>query len=188
MSVIKFIIICSYLLSGVLIQGGADDNLGYDLDKIVTLHGKTFQDILILDADQYGLLFRHRQGIAKLSFSELSAGLRGMYEPLDDGFSPLEDPVESGGLIQNEVATEIRIDLLNRTRIYHRPVQYPAIYTPVPLVWPQHWPRYHSPHHLVNPYYRAAVLQDFLYTAGLLPLPPGVNIVQLPSPTPWNFR
>lgn len=187
MNVIKTTVICAYLLSGILIQGIANDDLSYDLDKIVTLRGKTFQDILILNADQHGLLFRHRRGIAKLRFSELSAALRGMYETLDNDFGSLEEPLESGSLIQGKAESEVQIDLITRNRIYLRPVQYRA-YTPIPLAWQQHWPRYHSPHNLVNPYYKAAVLEDFLYTAELLPLPPGVNIVRLPSPTPWNFR
>ncbi len=192
MNVIKFALIYGYLLSGFLIQGMADDDVSYDLDKIVTLHGKIYRDILIMDADAYGLFFRHRSGIAKLSFSELSAGLGAMYQLTDDEFpngaEPLEEPLESGGLIEDE-SIENGLELISWTRINKRQPGYSSglSYCP-PVYWPGHWSRYQSAHNLVNPYCRAAVLQDFLYTTGLLPRPPGVLVHRLPSPTPWNFR
>lgn len=192
MNVLKIALICGYLISGFLIQGIADDNVNYDLEKIVTLNGHTYRDILIMEADTKGLLFRHRDGIAKLGFSELAAGLRAMYQLTDDEFSSEEEPIESGGLITEEAqekTDETQIELTSRTRVVIRQQSYSnhICYCP-PVYWPQQWSRYHSAHELVNPACRAAVLQDFLYTTGLVPRPPGVYVHRLPSATPWRFR
>ena len=54
MNVIKFAFICGYLISGFLIQGNAGDEVSYDLEKIVTLNGNTYRDILIMGSDANG--------------------------------------------------------------------------------------------------------------------------------------
>ena len=193
MNAIKYTLIYGFLLSGFLIEGIAGEVVSYDLEKIVTLRGRTYRDILILSSDVHGLLFRHRDGIAKLDFRELSQGIRGMYEPVEDGSQeeePMEELSEGGGLLSDEAEPEVQIDLITRNRVraalplcrFAGPCANPPVYCP------SYWPRYHASHALVNPRCRAAVLRDFLYTSGLLPLPPGVRVVRLPSPTPWNFR
>jgi len=183
MSVIKLALICGYLLSGFLIQGMADDGVSYDLEKIVTLRGKTYRDILIMDSDKQGLFFRHRNGVAKLSFSELSAGLRGMYQLTDDEFSaeetPLEEPLESGSLIDDDLI-DSELEVMSQTLVNTRQSIYSnSTYYCPPAYWPRHWSQHQSAHNLVNPYWRAAVLQDFLYTTGLVPRPPGVFVHRL---------
>ena len=110
MNLIKYALICGYLISGSLIQGFAEDDITYDLEKIVTLRGKIYRNILILNSDANGLFFRHHGGIAKLSFLELTDGLRSMYQVPDDDASDdseaLEEPRESGGLITGDAEVE----------------------------------------------------------------------------------
>ena len=218
MRVFKFALISGIWLVAGLMLGRADDSGAYDLDQIVSRYGRTYHDIFVVNSDEHGLLFRHRDGIAKLSFSELSDNLRELFQPVVEMDDSVEDeeaiadePQESGGLVAPTASTPTRrnsdfqIDIVQRNRVYLNPARQQSGYHPAPyhyqpyhpygncgaqppVYWPNHWPRYRRAHALVNPYHRAAVLQDFLYTTGLLPLPPGVNVVRLPSPTPWNFR
>lgn len=154
-----------------------------DLEEIKTLTGTRYEAIEVLGADEYGLMFRHRRGIAKVNFSELSTGLRMLYEGGDlVGVAPAEstEAVQPGGDVTSEpTTTEIFVPVLSfRLQIqrgWHEPSPRPCGGSPcASFPWRSHWPRYHSAHALTRPDCRALVLRDFLYTTGLQPKPCGV--------------
>lgn len=202
----RFIIkkgIFPFLLLGFLLTASAEEQVSPDFDNLKTIHGREYRDIFILNADDNGLLFRHQAGIAKLAFTELSYSLRELFEPSPDQQVEADVPDSEA----SEQPQTLNIQIVQRPVYQVAPVsQLPvwspcasnygyatpwnynpnslhnAIYRPHlmrPRTWPSHWSRWHHGHALVNPYHRAAVTQDFLYTTGLVPRPPGVNITRL---------
>ncbi len=75
----------AWILSIVLSIGSAlAQDSDYDLERIKTLRGRIFHEITIVSSDVDGLMFRHKEGVAKVSFEELSINLREMFEPVPD--------------------------------------------------------------------------------------------------------
>lgn len=93
-----------------------EPNRVIDLEEIKTLTGKRYVAIEVLEADEYGLMFRHRRGIAKVNFSKLSTGLRMLYEGGDlVGVAPAEstEAVQpAGGEIPEPTAAEVFVPVL----------------------------------------------------------------------------
>ena len=54
-------------------SGADDENRVIDLEEIKTLTGKRYEAIEILGADAYGLMFRHREGIAKVKEARITS-------------------------------------------------------------------------------------------------------------------
>lgn len=146
----------------------------FDLEKIQTEQGRIYHEILILGADRHGLTFRHREGIAKIEFSSLSANIRMLYEVTD------EDPgAASGELDEDPPAAEPEhpgavVDENRVLTLYHRL----TLYTPVNgwpsclpcqdgITWRSSWPRYQPAHQLVFSCYRERTVRDFLVLSGL---------------------
>lgn len=189
----KILIVAIFL--ALSFSGFAQDG-DFDLEKISTVEGREYRDILIVDSDEHGLLFRHRQGIAKLPFASLPTNLRMLYEVA----APVET-VEEGEKVEEtesedsekakSAANFYPLTFTVRTRTYPK--------SPVdscgpgpgsgcgPFLWPSHWPRFRPAHHLVNPYCRELAVRDFLYTSGLLPKPPGVFTYRLPHNRPFLY-
>ena len=227
MKILNFAWISLLLFSVMLSPSQGSD---YDLEKIDTLTGRHFKHIRILGADAHGLMFRHAEGVAKVSFEELKISLREMFEPLPEEEQMFEEPEiidrntsidpsqpyageeeiivpdEKGGagFVQGKISPppvetasqtvpqDYAIDIIVRNRV--------VIPLPVnrgygacdpcarPIHWPAHWGRYHPAHRLADPCFRELVVRDFLYTTGLMPLPPGVSVYRLPTSTPWHHR
>jgi len=172
---------------------------GYDLEKISTNDGRVYRDILVVEADRHGLMFRHRDGIAKVDYEFLSRNLRMLYEPVSeveekgeggsadsdspDGEGDGEGDGRAGEAGIAEEAGSWTVTLRSRTivavpraagwRSGCRPCGAGAV------TWRRHWPRYHPAHALAGPICREAVVRDFLYTTGLLARPPGVTVRRL---------
>ena len=171
---------------------------GYDLAQIKTVHGKVYREIYILEADSYGLTFRHRDGIAKVVFPSLPANLRMLYETTEE-LGEVESDNEKGELEKTEDIAPQETDPIGVTR--------PGNFGSVPLVftvrnrvtipssalwlgggylnagrmgWPGRWHRYGAVHELANPYYRELVVRDFLYSSGLISKPPGISTYRIP--------
>lgn len=170
------------VLLGSMSLSGASES--YDMERIRTLEGREYRGILILEADQYGLSFRHDGGIAKLPFSSLSENLRMLYEVVDevpgdaavDAVPPVETTAEA---TPPNVSLPAPVILLARSRVI---VPSPALflgggYTALDRVpWPAWWPRYDPVHELTNPYFRELAVRDFLYSSGLLRTPRGITV------------
>lgn len=194
----KFLIVAVFgmILSVPLFcKGGGGD---YDLPQIKTVYGKVYREIYILEADEYGLTFRHRDGIAKVVFSALSENLRMLYEVTGEvggvesnsekGKSPKAgetEPHESGSTGINSSGSYGALPLVVtvRTRVtFPSPALwlgggYPGSDR---MGWSARWHRYGSVHELANPYYRELAVRDFLYSSGLLPKPPGIFTYRIP--------
>lgn len=162
----------------------SDASEPYDLERIRTIEGREYRRVLILEADQYGLSFRHDGGIAKLPFSSLSENLRMLYEVIDevpgDGEVEAALPEETTAeAIPPEICLPSPAILLARSRVV---IPSPALYlgggyTSADRVpWPAWWPRYDPVHELTNPYFRELAVRDFLYSSGLLRTPPGITV------------
>lgn len=164
---------------------------GFDLEKISTVEGREYREILIVDSDEHGLLFRHQRGIAKLPFASLPTNLRMLYEVT----APVETIDEEEATDSEEAAPNGAISPMVftvRTRVYPQQNSnscdpYQLGYGCGPFLWPSHWPRFGTAHHLVNPYCRELAVRDFLYTSGLLPKPPGVFTYRLPNNRPYYY-
>ncbi|MDF1816992.1 MAG: hypothetical protein P1V20_32630 [Verrucomicrobiales bacterium] len=169
MRILNFAILCFCLFCG-----STAFSQNYDLATLTTKFGKTYEDIQIINADESGLLFRHSAGIAKENFSQLSANLRDMFEPVDD----IPSVTELVGVEEDatpKVEPQIFIPDLTLTMVIRR---NPAVcgqnaafcrMHPNPCNWPSHWSRFHSAHYLTNPICRAAATRQFLQATGLLP-------------------
>lgn len=174
----------------------------FDLAQIKTVYGKVYRDVYIVEADRYGLTFRHRDGIAKVVFSSLSANLRMLYEGTDEVGKDEGDAEkkelaaadasgsmksESTGITGpgNDSAAPLVFTVRNRVTL-----PSPAFWLGGgPLCagrmgWPGNWHRNSSAHRLTNPYCRELVVRDFLYSSGLIPKPPGI----FTYPVPYRSR
>ena len=180
MLILNIMKILSLALAGLLI-GSVCSVSAVDLDKLTTSYGKTYRNVEILDADQYGLMFRHRDGIAKESFGFLSKNIQATFAPA------VEPPNKKGGKGKKAqqaapVGQPWEITLTWRMRQpivqqcplhslpaypYHHPAYFHP-YHPNPWTWPSHWHRFHPAHYLTNPHYRALATRNFLHHTGLL--------------------
>jgi hypothetical protein len=170
-------------------SGADDENRVIDLEEIKTLTGKRYEAIEILGADAYGLMFRHREGIAKVNFSELSTGLRMLYEGGDlVGVAKADstEPVQAVGVVNaTQDSPGVFVPILNfRLQIQRGGGAASGCAVGCSpcagFPWRSYWPRYQTAHALVRPDCRALVLKDFLYTTGLQPRPCGVVTRSLP--------
>lgn len=178
----------------------------YDLPSITTLYGREYQEVFILGSDEHGLMFRHRNGVAKLSFSELSQNFRDMFQPVseveqvgvepgEEGDSDSAEEVKETDAESGATAKSKTYDLLvaTRTTIHRYPVV--VVHRPV-LQWRSGWPRFQQAHLLADPVVRELALREFLYTSGLGCLPPSASVCgypvvgcgHLPVAGPFYFR
>lgn len=152
----------------------------FDLPAIRAEGGQVYRDILILDSDGHGLLFRHRDGIAKVPFAQLSDNVRMLYEPVAEVTATGEAEAGKGGepaVVADDSASEDWVlTMTTRTRVT-LPVSTLSAGTCSPAArgfpwrgyaaWPSHWPRYHQPWVLAYPGYRACALDELLHVTGL---------------------
>ncbi|MEX2577607.1 MAG: hypothetical protein WD342_01005 [Verrucomicrobiales bacterium] len=170
----KFLNFAIPLWFGLGVFAAQGDDGIHDFEKLSTTEGTVYREILVVDADGHGLLFRHRDGIAKLPFASLPTNLRMLYETVE----PVEEVPEEAA---SEGAGDFSLVFTVRTRVYPQAfAASPWAGGCAPVPWKSHWPRYHPVHSLVNPYCRELATRDFLYSAGLLPTPLGVATFPLP--------
>lgn len=81
MNFLKIAAFFCLMMSAMLCWGQEE---GYDHESLTTVEGKVYKNIFIVEADSFGLTFRHRDGIAKLPFSSLSESYRMLYETDDE--------------------------------------------------------------------------------------------------------
>lgn len=195
MDLLKFTILFGVCLLLTVPSGQAE---GYDLERIKTNRGRVYHDILIMGADSYGMLFRHRNGIAKVGFESLSMNLRMMYEPTGEEEESFQAAVASEESLSpvskesGEVALPIPSTLTVRTSIvipHHRVFSHGKGHASCrqPVHWPSHWTRYHPAIALAVPACRERAIRDFLITTGLVPRPCGVVTYALPRHGPYRF-
>lgn len=146
---------------------------GYDHETLSTVTGRVYREIFVIGSDAHGLTFRHRDGIAKLPFGDLSTSYRMLYEPVADLEEAVPDAAELAEA-SDEVNLPLPVTMQARTRItIHLPPPVwrlgggmsPAWVNPV---WPSWWPRHQEVHRLSHPLYREMVVRDFLHSSGLL--------------------
>lgn len=156
----------------------------FDLESIRTLDGQVYEEILILSGDESGLMFRHRRGIAKIPFRQLSMNLRMLYEPVADVAAGTSD-VAVDEATSNEEEESVAVELLvpavvqTSTRVEVSMEWLRGALAQMPrrqmAPWPSHWSSFHPAHALAYPEYRELAVRDFLYTTGLAPRPCGIH-------------
>ncbi len=175
------------VVSGFGLRGQGE---GYDHESLTTAEGRVFHEIFVLGSDPAGLTFRHRAGIAKVSFSSLSPAYRMLYEPVEDlpggdGAAPGEAAAPAPAETDQTAFADDWVE-----RLDEGPVRLEArnrIVAILPIralwlgggidhdrrepAWPSWWPRHEEVHRLTHPLYRELALRDFLYCSGLLPQP-----------------
>ncbi|MEQ1842587.1 MAG: hypothetical protein ABL994_19480 [Verrucomicrobiales bacterium] len=160
----------------LFVTAGSRANEGdFELEKIKTIYGRIYRDILILGADRHGLTFRHREGIAKVEFAALSGNVQLLYKVT--GEIPATGEVESGQATVPAGATSTTpagaenhvLTIYHRLTLYAPPIEDRFIYRPCQeaIYWPSSWPQYHPAHQLTIPYYRERSVRDFLILSGL---------------------
>lgn len=157
-------------------RGVAQD---FDHERLSSTTGKVYHEIFIIGSDADGLTFRHRDGIAKLPFRELSASYRMLYEPVADLESATEpvDPPEPDAAVVDPAAPHPPVHVVSRSRVtlaiprvvWRLGGGLPPGWTDP--AWPDWWPAHQQVHRLTNPCYRELVVRDFLHSSGLLPIP-----------------
>jgi hypothetical protein len=165
MNLIRIFLLCGILpsLLAFPVRGG-----DYDLERIVTTQGSEYWDVLILGADEHGLMFRHRAGIAKLPFSVLSQNLRMLYEtdssPVGD-LGETDPHTESAGADEGKgTVAPVPWVVTVRNR-----VTFPTAVIPhhpacgVPFAWSDR----RFAHALASPLYREIALSRFLRSVQL---------------------
>ena len=156
---------------------GVNQALSLDLDKLTTKSGEVFYQIQVISSDKNGLLFRHSQGASKVDFSDLSANVRDLFEPVAEISAPPKlksyQATSKAGSGQAKVSEQDLV-LTVVVRRYLPQQQnhclqqlsrrYPAVHT-----LPSYGRRFDRVHLLQNPYYRAQANLNFLRFNGLIP-------------------
>lgn len=163
----------------------ASNDVTFDLERISTENGKVYRDILILDSDRHGLLFRHSKGIAKIDFSRLSMNLRMLYEPVGEEPTTMPEASLEGDPIDPEILDGLPPVTLTARTSATIPIRsdYFGCWSPCEAYrrsYPGWWPRYQPALRLAVPRCRSLAVKDFLITTGLVPRPFGVKIFRLP--------
>ncbi len=163
---------------------GCGQEVGYDHERLTTNDGRAYHEVFVLGSDANGLTFRHRDGIAKVGFGQLSEAYRMLYEmvaELPDMAIPAEpssDPREVAAIRGHAIDMLDRepLILLARNRFA---IPLPAA-TPwcggglshLPQsAWPTWWPDHGRIHRLTHPLFREYAVRGFLISSGLLSRP-----------------
>ncbi len=179
----------------LMVVGVCRETPGFELESLTTVRGKEYRDIEILDADRHGLLFRHRDGIAKESFAFLSQAIGDMFRPVEALQGEAVEPAAGEGeeATAGEIDAAWQLTWTVRQRVFF-PAQPPCgnprecRLHPHPGNWPSWWHRFRCANYLTNPLCRELALRDFLITTGLRPRPAGVKTYRFPGPTPFPLR
>ena len=178
--ILKFI--AALLISFVLGIGGsaADDSV------LETLSGRTYYGVKVVKIDPNGVLFRHRDGAAKVTFDDMNPEIR-EYLGLDArkaaAFEKAHRPSKSRPASKKKAGVQpIDVVLTVRTTV-RLPVtdhfaRSRAACGGVP--WFSHWARFHPGLAYAHFPCRQQAERDFLISSGILPTPPGVRVVRLP--------
>jgi len=161
-------------------------------EHLTTLDGKRFFRVRLVKVDPNGLLFRHRNGIAKVTFDNLSEDFREYYgydkarardferrhsgAPAKAVPAPVSNP-ESAGETEPEVVVTFR----SRTTI---PIRFENAFAGVRsacggVPWYSHWARYDPRLAYARFPCRQLAERDFLISSGIVPTPPGVMVRRL---------
>jgi hypothetical protein len=182
----KFLKVAIFMIVAMAVSGSRAQEGGFDHEQLTTTDGRTYHEIYVIGSDANGLTFRHRQGIAKVGFGQLSDAYRMLYEAVADlpeaaPGAPMAESAEGPATEADWVETldEQPVVLLARNRAV---IEWPAPrrwlgggLDPEWLArsWPVWWPDHARVHRITHPLYREQVLREFLHLSGLLPCPGG---------------
>ena len=181
MKLLKFAILVIVAMAAPGVRG---EEGGFDHERLTTIDGRTYHEVFVIGSDGNGLTFRHRNGIAKVGFGQLSEGYRMLYEAVAE----LPEAAPGGASADPGAETAPEADwvetldeepfvLLARNRTV---IELPATWQwlgggvdPHWLApaWPVWWSDHSRVHRITHPLYRELVVREFLYTSGLLPWP-----------------
>lgn len=181
MKLLKFASLVTVVLAASGIRGQEG---GFDHERLTTVDGRTYHEIFVVGSDENGLTFRHRSGIAKVGFEQLSEAYRMLYEAVSElpgepasGIPAAPGPEAEAPADWADTLDREPVVLLARNRTV---IELPASWQwlgggvdhdfRVPA-WPVWWPDHARVHRLTHPLYRELAVRDFLYTSGLLPWP-----------------
>lgn len=156
----------------------------YDHESLTTTQGRVYREIFVMGADETGLTFRHREGIAKVGYSLLSPSYRSLYEPVEDlpGAAVTAPEDESAAVPDPEssvapvsglagIAGPIVITLRQQVRIPREvvPGWGGGVCYGVPVIrsWPVGWVDHREVLRLADPCWRGRAVRDFLILSGL---------------------
>jgi len=155
---------------------------------IETGDGRRFVDCTVLKADGIGLYFRHRKGIARVLYDDLSADLLAKLEPL-----PEADETGGKEVLTAESPHAATDPSAGRANGEFRLVFSQRVVIGVPGHLLYH-PVYGCPagglvdaHRYSHFGWRQAAERDFLITSGILPRPPGVITRRVPHGIRLNY-
>ena len=170
--------------------GGGDS--GRALEVLETLDGRVFHDVAIDSVDPNGLLFRHRDGIAKIRFTNLKPAIREAWGFTEDEARAFETGGSKAGIVveENAGASPTSRAAGNSPLVFSFRIR-----TTFPIVspfrgnrgcgpadcgaslasfpWAAHWSRFHPGLAYSQFPCRQLAERDFLLSAGILPHPPG---------------
>lgn len=174
------LIVMNFLRNGLIglvcLSGSSLRAENFDHEQLTTVEGTVYHDLLVMGTDEHGLTFRHRTGIAKVSYGSLSEAYRMFYEPvadLDDlGETDAGAVADTGdsdgekGMDLGEFELAEPVLLTARTRIV---VDLSQTWSRgcAPAPWPSWWPAHAHGHRLAFPRCRELAVRDFLFTTGL---------------------
>ena len=142
---------------------------------IETVDGRRFSNCSVLKADSLGLYFRHRNGIARVLYNDLSDDLLAKLEPLPEAEkieikepSPATPSMAATDHPTVQAHGEFRLVFRQRVVIgIPNPALHRAVYG-----WPARGAV--GAHRYSHFGWRQAAERDFLITSGILPRPAGV--------------
>jgi hypothetical protein len=181
MKLLKFAIFVLLAIGSSVIRG---EEGGFDHERLTTVDGRTYHEVFIIGSDGNGLTFRHRKGIAKVGFTQLSEGYRMLYEAVAElpeaapGGASAETAAEFApetGSVGTPDGEPVILRARNRT-VIELPAAWQRLGGGVDLqwlasAWPVWWPDHSRVHRITQPLYRELVVREFLHTSGLLPWP-----------------
>ena len=176
---------------GAIVAGEpVDDEYREDL---MTLDGRRFFRVRLVKVDPNGLLFRHRDGVAKVTFNDLSEDFREYYgydETRARDFERRHSGAPSDAAVPapkpmpaSEVKAEPEIVVTYRTRTFI-PVRFEDPYACARsacggVPWYSHWARFDPRLAYARFPCRQLAERDFLISSGIVPAPPGVTVRRL---------
>lgn len=169
--------------------GIAGESAGKYREDLMTLDGKRYDEVRLVKVDPNGLLFRHRDGIAKVTFDNLGEGFRDYYgydEALARDFERKHSVAKKVAPVPKEIGDieedpEIVITYRTRTSI---PIRFQNPYACAQsacrgVPWYSHWARYDPRLAYASLPCRQLAERDFWIRSGIVPTRPGMLVRSL---------
>tara|TARA_R110002096_G_scaffold85802_17_gene197897 strand:+ start:105 stop:707 length:603 start_codon:yes stop_codon:yes gene_type:complete len=182
MRFLNFAAILGLLLFAGSVRG---DGPQPDFDWLATTKGDVYREVIVIKGDQYGLIFRHQDGISKIDYAWLPPQLKDAYAPIPSPENLIADTKFDGFQVSGDEDEYSSQDLqVTLRRRFTFPANWLTSYS-----WPNSYVGSgydfsagraclfgHRPAHaFVTPYWRELAIQDLLHSSGLISRPWGIH-------------